>query len=156
MRRAWRSRARGERVLVRGEWFQLCVQLVERPVCESRSDLAGIHEPAIVVVTHEQRARVAAPLAFALEPAADDELLAVVVFDLDPRPAAPARLVLRIELFGDHTLQPCPRARGEHRLAAAFLERRGLPRRAPELQLGEGLPPLGRWPPPLRLSVRPG
>src|SRR5438270_6562345 len=58
-----------ERVLVCGQRLQLGVQLVQDPVGEARPDLAGVDELAVLVIAHQQRAWMAAPLALAIEPA---------------------------------------------------------------------------------------
>src|SRR5450759_828121 len=69
-------------------------QLLEHRVAETGADLSDIHKLLVlVVVADQQRTRIAAALALALEPAPDDQLLAVPVLHLEPRAAATARLV---------------------------------------------------------------
>src|SRR2546423_1049384 len=116
-----------ERVLVRGERLQLGVQLVENLVGEAGPNLAGVDELAVPVVAHEQRAGVAAPLALAVEPARDHQLLAVAVLDLQPRAGAPSWLIARVELLGHDAFEPGLGARVLHLLSATHLVRRRLP-----------------------------
>src|SRR5215471_14021589 len=97
--RARRCDTRLEWALVSGQRLELCVQVVERPVGEPGSNLARVHELALVVVADEQGARISAPLAFPVEPAADDQLLSVMVLDLLPHAGPPAVLVARVELL---------------------------------------------------------
>src|SRR5438045_6924100 len=125
--RRLRRAAGVERVLVRGERLQLGVQLVENLVGEAGPNLAGVDELAVPVVAHEQRAGVAAPLALAIEPARDHQLLAVAVLDLQPRAAAPSWLVARVELLGHDAFEPGLGARVLHRLAPVNLVSRRLP-----------------------------
>src|SRR5450759_2271535 len=74
--------------------LELCHQLLEHRVAETGADLSDIHKLLVlVVVADQQRTRIAAALALALEPAPDDQLLAVPVLHLEPRAAATARLV---------------------------------------------------------------
>src|SRR5260370_2706707 len=123
-----RRRAGLEWVLVGGDGLQLCVQVVERFVGEPGTDLSGVDElPLLVVVAHQERARISASLALAVEPAADDELLPEMVLDLLPRPGPAARLVTRVELLCHHALQVRLRAGLLHGRAAALLVRRRLP-----------------------------
>src|SRR5581483_9920764 len=112
------------------ERFQQRVELLERGVREPGAHLAGVDELAVLVVAHEQRTRVAAAFALAVEPASDHELLPVAVLDLHPRAAPAPRLVRRIEALGHDALEPAGAAGLEHRLAASLLERRRLPRGA--------------------------
>src|SRR5579859_3304329 len=84
----------------------------------------------------------ALPLALAVEPPTDDQLLAVAVLDLHPGAAAPARLVMGVELLGHHSLEPSAHARLEHRGTAALLVGRRLPGGAGELELLEFFAPL--------------
>src|SRR6266704_4236833 len=116
------------------EWAGLVLQglheleeLFEHRVREAGADLARIDEFTIVVVADQQRAGQAAALAFALQPARDHQLLAHVVFDLDPLAAAPPWLVGRVELLAHDPLEPRLSARLEHGRAASFLIRRRLP-----------------------------
>src|SRR5947207_14679955 len=76
-----------------------------------------------------------APPALPVEPAADDELLAVVVLHLDPRPGPPAGLVGRLEALGHHPLEPGLQARLEHLATTALLERWRLPGVSGQLEL---------------------
>src|SRR5438270_3622787 len=109
VRGPWRLGSGAEGVRLCGERLQLVVELVERLVREAGPDLAGVDEPAVaVVVADQQGAGVAAALPFAVEPAADDELLPVAVLDLEPRAAAAPRLVLGLEALGHHAFEPSP------------------------------------------------
>src|SRR5258708_12702008 len=85
-----------KRALVLGEWLHRALQLIQRCVCKTGPDLAGVHEPVLVVVADEQRARLPGSLAFAFEPAADHKLLAVVVLHLPPPPPPPPRFLPRL------------------------------------------------------------
>src|SRR5438270_10416094 len=116
-----------KRILVRGERLQLGVQLVENLVGEAGPNLPGVDELPVFVVTDEQRARMAAPLALAVEPARDHQLLAVAVLDLQPCATAPSWLIARVELLGHDAFEPGLGARVLHRLAAAHLVGRRLP-----------------------------
>src|ERR1041384_6177662 len=80
---ARRRRAGPKRALVCSQRLQLLVELVQRPVREAGASLPGVDELAVLVVPAQQRAGVALALALSVEPAPDDELLPVVVFDLD-------------------------------------------------------------------------
>src|SRR6266852_2524817 len=133
--RTWR-RAEIERILVRGQWLQRLVQLFQCLVREPGTDLSGVGEFAVLVIADQNGARIAAPLAFALEPAADHELLAHPVFDLLPDPGAPPRFVPGVELFGHDAFQAALDARVFHGLSAALLIRRRLPRRTGQLEQG--------------------
>src|SRR5450759_1679619 len=136
----WLDEARRFRGLTDIEWagrllerFHQVLQLFQHRVGEAGPDLARVDELALLVVADQQRARMPAPLAFAFQPSTDHELLAVAVLDLDPRASAAARLVRRGQLLGHDSFKPGFRACLEHRLATAFLIRRGLPRVAGEL-----------------------
>src|SRR5947209_6775624 len=74
-----------------------------------------------------RRPQLAAPLALAIEPAPDHQLLAVAVLDLQPRAAAPPWLIARVELLGHDAFEARLGARVLHRLAAAHLVWRSLP-----------------------------
>src|SRR5258708_26074521 len=94
--------------LVLGEWLHRALQLIQRRVCKTGPDLAGVNEPVLVVVADEQGTRLPGALAFAFEPAADHKLLAVVVLHLHPHTAAPSRLVPRLELLSHPPLHAPP------------------------------------------------
>src|SRR5262249_1097618 len=128
-----------ERALVRGKRPQLHVQLVQDLVGEAGADLAGVDELAGVVVADEQRAGIAAALALAFEPAADDELLSVAVLDVQPGAGAPPRFVPGVELLGPPAFEARLAACLEHRRPSALLERRGLPGGARQPQPGQRL-----------------
>src|SRR5579859_1873172 len=117
-RLGWRAHV--ERVGLHLERLHQALQLLERRVGEAGPDLAGINEFAVPVVADQQRARLAAALALALQPAGDDQLQPVAVFDLDPRSAAPPGLVCGVELLRHDPFEAGFRARLEHRLAATF------------------------------------
>src|SRR4029079_18945462 len=128
---------------------------VQRPVREAGADLAGVDELAVLVVTDQQRAGVALALALSVEPAPDDELLPVVVFDLDPGTAPPPGLVLGVQRLADDALEAGFRAGLEHGLAASLLEWRCLPRRTGQLERGELLAALAVWSLHQRVAVAP-
>src|SRR5579859_714871 len=122
-----RWRAHVERVGLHLERLHQGLQLVERRVGEAGPDLAGIDKLSVPVVADQQRARLAAALAFPFQPASDDQLLPVAVLDLDPGSAPPPGLVRGVELLGHDPLEARLHAGLEHRLAAALLGRRRLP-----------------------------
>src|SRR5215208_2281987 len=79
---------------------------VELLVVEAGADATRVAQRAlVVVVADEDRADPVAPPALAREPAADHELLAGEVLDLDPARAAAARLVRPVEPLGDDALE---------------------------------------------------
>src|ERR1700686_842331 len=87
MRGFWR-RADIKRALRLPQGFHQRRQLLEHRVAETGADLSGIHKLLfLVVIADQQRTRIAAALALALEPAPDDQLLAVPVLHLEPRAA---------------------------------------------------------------------
>src|SRR6266566_790596 len=113
VRRFWRFTAiEWARLALQG--FHQLHQLVEHRIRKSSADLARVHELPIVVVADQQRARQAASLAFAFQPAGDHELLAHVVLDFDPLAAAPPRLIARVELLAHDALEAGLAARLEH------------------------------------------
>src|SRR6202171_1830456 len=122
--------------------FQQLAELLEHLVSEAGADLARVHELPLVVIAHQQCTGISAPLALAVEPARDHELLAHAVLDLLPDAAALARLVRRVEPLGHDALEPRLAARLEHLRPASLFERRRLPRRAFQLQRLELLPPV--------------
>src|SRR5450759_3100127 len=113
VRLSWR-RTNVKRALRLLQGFHQRGQLFEHRVAETCADLSGVHKRLVlVVVADQQRSRIASPSAFALEPAPDHELLAVVILHLQPRSVAPARLVLGVQLLRHHTFQAGLRARLE-------------------------------------------
>src|SRR5487761_1123813 len=103
-------------------------QLLKHRVAETCANLARVHKLLVLcVIADEQRPRIASPLALTLQPAPDDQLLAMVVLHLYPRAAATAGLVLGIELLRHHPFQARLGAGFEHRLAPALFPRRRLP-----------------------------
>ena len=74
-----------------------------------------------VVVAHadQQRADAVAALAVARHPAADDDLLARGVLDLQPVRGAPPGLVARVQALGDDALEALLLGGGEHLRAVA-------------------------------------
>src|SRR2546428_7607559 len=116
------------------EWLHRAGELREHRVVKACAHLAGVDELAIVVIADEQRTRQSSALAFALEPAADHQLLAHPVLDLDPGAAALARLVGRVKLLGHDAFEPCLAARLPHRPPRSLLVWRLLPPSALELQ----------------------
>src|SRR3989442_11158123 len=93
------------------EWLHQGGELLEHRVGKACAHLARVDELAIVVIADEQRTRQSSALAFALEPAADHQLLAHPVLDLDPGAAALARFVGRVKLLGHDAFEPCLAAR---------------------------------------------
>src|SRR5258708_31466572 len=89
------------------ERFHQLDQLLKRRVGEAGADFARVHELAIVVITDQQRSWQAAALALALEPAADDELLAHSLLHLHPQAAAAARSARRAHLFAHDSFAAC-------------------------------------------------
>jgi hypothetical protein len=67
----------------------------------------------LVALAHpdQQRPDAVAPAAVARHPAADDDLLAVEVLDLDPGEAAPPGLVGRVQALGEDALEALLRRR---------------------------------------------
>src|SRR5258708_505951 len=122
--------------------FQQLAELLEHLVREACADLARVHELTVVVIAHQQSARIPAPLALAFEPARDHELLAHAVLDLLPDAAALARLVGRVEPLGHDPFEPRLAARLDHRRPASFLVWGRLPRGAVQLQRIELLAPV--------------
>src|SRR3989442_10474648 len=116
------------------EWLHQGGELLEHRVGKACAHLARVDELAIVVIADEQRTRQSSALAFAFEPAADPQLLAHPVLDLDPGAAALARLVGRVKLLGHDAFEPCLAARLQHRRPASLFVWRRLPRSAFELQ----------------------
>src|SRR6266853_559252 len=129
-----RRLANGERALALREGFHRALQLLEHRVGEPGPHLARIGELARVVVADEERPRLPISFALALDPAADHELLAVVVLDLHPDPGAPARLIRRVELLAHDALEPRFMARLEHRRPSSLFVGRRLPGSAFQLQ----------------------
>src|SRR5579859_2053315 len=125
------------------ERLHQALQLAEHRVAEASAYLAGVHKLAVLVIADQERAGLTATLALAFHPTPDHKLLPVAVLDLQPRPAAPAGLITRVESFGHDPFKPGLRARLEHRLPTALCVRRRLPGRAGELQLFQ-LPPAVR------------
>src|SRR5216684_4719006 len=130
------------------EWARLALerlhqlaQLLERRVGEAGADLACVYELAIVVVADEDRTRQTSALALAIQPTADDELLAHAVLDLHPQTAAPARFVRRVQLLAHDAFEARLAARLEHGRPASLLVRRRLPRGSFELQPLQRLAP---------------
>src|SRR6185312_2985288 len=90
---------------------------------EARADLAGIPQLAALGVVHAQLERAEPPGARAspLRPAADHQLLALRVLDLQPAPVALAGQVARVEPLGDDALQALLARGGEQRAAVALV-----------------------------------
>ena len=113
---------------------------------EAGPDLAGEAQVAIVAlplpVADQQRADPAAAATLTGQPAADHDLLAAHVLDLEPVAAALAGPVGRGEAFGHDSLEPALLAQRQHRGAVAAVVARRLPALAVEFELGEALPPL--------------
>src|SRR5207248_7709144 len=83
----------------------LLAQLVEQAVGEAGADVPRVDELPAVVVAEEEGTDGAGPPAFARRPAADHELLAPVVLDLEPGPRALAGLVDAVEALGHDALE---------------------------------------------------
>src|SRR5260221_7741856 len=117
MRRTWR-RANLKWALGLFERLHHQRQLFQHGVAETGADLSRVHKfLVLVVVADQQRSRIASPFALPFEPASDDELLAIVILDLEPRTAAPARLVARVQLLGHDAFEPGLGARFKHRFS---------------------------------------
>ena len=94
------------------------------PVGEARADLAGGDEAIAVEGADDERADSAGALALARHPAADHELLALLVLDLEPGTRPFARLVAAVEALRDHVLHPLLPAHREQQIATARCRRR--------------------------------
>src|SRR5450759_389834 len=77
-----RRRADVKQALLMRQWFHQACQLLEHRVSKTGSDLACVYQFAVVVVPDQERARISAPFAFALQPSSDHELLTIAVLDL--------------------------------------------------------------------------
>ena len=110
-----------------------------------------------VGVVHADEQGADAPLApsLACQPAADHELLAPDVLDLDPRRAARARFVGRIEALGDDALELLLGGRLEHVAPAPFEVTGRLPGLAAERERLQQLVALLVVQPDQRMPVEP-
>src|SRR6202022_5000834 len=112
--------------------------------------LARVHHLRAVVVADQEGTDAALPGARSGKPAADDELLAEVVLDLQPGVRALARLVAAVEALGHDALEAELLAGGQRRLALSPGRGGRLPVAALELEGFEpAAPPRGsgghRW-----------
>ena len=115
---------------VTGQGRQQLVQPVQGGVAEAGPHPPGEAQRGALVVPGQEGPDAALTVARAGQPAADDDLLAQVVLDLDPAARAPARLVGRAQALGHHALQtlaaghleqvgPAAHVRGRHLHAGA-------------------------------------
>jgi hypothetical protein len=103
-----------ERRLVAGQGPQPPPQLGAIRIAVADPDLAGVAQAAVLVaMADQQRAEPIGAAHVAAQPAADHELLALRVLDLDPRAAAPPRLVAAVEAFGHDPLESLRPGGGE-------------------------------------------
>src|SRR6202008_2291560 len=86
---------------------------------EAGPDAAGVAQVPVLADADEQRADPVAAAPVSRHPAADDDLLAVGVLDLDPRRGAPPRLVGRVQALADDALEALRLGRGQDVRAAA-------------------------------------
>ena len=135
-------RHRRERRRVGPQRLEAGGELVERRLREAGADAPREPQFTRFEVAHQQRADPLLAPPLARQPAADHELLAAGVLELQPGAVARAGLVARVEALGDHAFEPLPAGRVEQLRAAARVSLGHPPRRAGELQLGEPLAPL--------------
>src|SRR6476646_4302828 len=124
--------------------MQRTPQALELRGAEAAADAAGEAQRTGLRVHPEQEcAEARAARAPAGRPAADEELLATDVLDLDPRARAPSGLIRRVPALGDDSLETLIGARAQDRLAVSGEVLGSAPVLAVELQRAESLAPLG-------------
>ena len=130
-------RVKGRRVGAQG--LQPCGEVVEGPLGEPGADPARVPQRAgggwVRVDAHEQRADPVRAPALAGQPAADHQLLAADVLELDPRPRAPSGLIARVPALGHHALQALGGGRLQELAGRSGAGGRHAPRRAAEREL---------------------
>src|SRR3954452_8714255 len=137
--RALRGLAALERALVGLELVELALDEAQRLVGETRSDLPGVAQHAVLHHPDDQRAQPVAAAALARRPAPDHDVLEADVLHLDPAARAAARVVGAVEPLRDHALDALQPRRLQERRALAALVARRAPIRALELALLEQL-----------------
>ena len=121
-------------VCVAHQWTQPLRQRAKRRFGEAGTDAPRIPEFSVLIEAHQQRPDPLGAAPFAGNPAADHQLLAGGVLELDPRPGAPAGLIARIDPLGDDPFKPL-RTRGlEQSFAFARMGGRHPPGRASKAQ----------------------
>src|SRR3954452_23809209 len=108
-----------ERRAIPLEWLEQFAEAHEVLLLEARADVSDVDQPVAVVDAHDERAEALSAPALARHPAADHDLLALDVLDLQPVAAALARLVDAVELLGDHPFEAVLPAGLEKALAVA-------------------------------------
>ncbi len=155
-RAARRALAGFERRVLALQRREQLAELVELGVGEAGADAPGVAELAVGVIdADEQRADPLAPAPLAGQPAADHELLAAEVLDLQPAAVACAGRVGRVQPLGDDALELLRGGRREHVLGLAGQMVRRLPARAVELECAQSLAPLAVGQRDQRVPVEP-
>ena len=95
------------------------VHLRESCASESSAGVADVDEATLIVVAQQESADVL-PRISRLGESADDELLAELDLQLEPRARAIARLVDRVDSLGDDSFPPLLLCERKHLLAVTF------------------------------------
>src|SRR4029077_1112373 len=111
--------ARRERRLILAQRLEQGLDPVELGLREFRPGAADVDELAVALLPHEQGADALGAGPLPRHPAADHDLLATDVLDLDPRVAAPAGQVERVDPLCHNAFKPLLTGRGEDVGAAA-------------------------------------